>query len=71
MTEPQLLTMAATLVATLFGVLAAVIGWIGARMITRMDDVIDRLNKMAGDLHERINGIDRRVVRLETKQGDK
>lgn len=67
MTETQMLTMAAALVATMFGLLAAVIGWIGQRAISSIDQMKDKLNEVAGELHSRINGIDGRLVRVETK----
>ena len=61
MTETQLLIL-------LGGVLVTVIGWMGSRVIVRLDMVVDRLNNMAGELHTRINGIDSRLVRVETMQ---
>ena len=61
MTETQLLII-------LVGILATVIGWMGSRVIVRLDMVVDRLNNMAGELHTRINGIDSRLVRVETMQ---
>jgi len=67
MSETQMLTMAAALVATMFGLLAAVIGWIGQRAIASIDQMKDKLNEVAGELHGRINGIDGRLVRVETR----
>ena len=61
MTETQLLIVTV-------GILATVIGWMGSRVIVRLDMVVDRLNNMAGELHTRINGIDTRLVRVETMQ---
>ena len=67
MTETQLLTIAATLVAAMFGLLAAIIGWIGSRAITAIDAVREKLDEVAGELHSRINGIDGRLIKVETK----
>lgn len=68
MTETQMLTMAATLVAAMFGLLATVLGWIGSRTISALDAVRDKLDEMASELHNRINALDRRVTVVETYQ---
>ena len=69
MNETLLLTIAASLVATLFGVLVAIIGWLGNKFYAKLDEISKNLVQMAGELHERINGIDRRLVRVETTIG--
>lgn len=66
MSESMLLTIAASLVATLFGVLVMIIGWLGNKFYTKLDEISSNLVKMAGELHERINGLDRRLVKVET-----
>lgn len=71
MNETQLLTAAAALVATMFGLLATVIGWQGSRAINTLDAMRDKLNEVASELHARINGIDSRLTRVETKMEDK
>lgn len=63
--ETTMLAIAASLVATLFGLLVAVLGWLGAKVVNRLDAVVTKLEEVKTDLHERINGIDRRVVKLE------
>ena len=70
MTETQLLTIAASLVACMFGLLATVIGWTGSRAINALDSMKEKLNEVASELHQRINGIDTRLVRVETKLED-
>lgn len=70
MSETQLLTVAASLVACMFGLLATVIGWMGSRAINALDAMKEKLNEVASELHERINGIDTRLVRVETKLED-
>ncbi len=71
MTETQLLTIAAALVATLFGVLVAVLGWMGNKIYEKLNEMASTMTEIAGDLHGRINGIDGRLVRVETKLEDR
>lgn len=66
----DLLTIAATLVATLFGLLVAVVSFIGSRVISSLDAMNDKLDKVAQDLHVRITGLDLRLTRVETKIED-
>ena len=61
-----MLTIAASLVACMFGLLATVVGWMGARVIVRLDAMVEKLNNVAGELHTRINGLDTRITRVET-----
>lgn len=67
MTETQLLAIAASLVATLFGLLVVIIGWLGNKFYSKLDEISKNLVLMAGELHERINGLDRRVTVVETR----
>ncbi|MDE2440168.1 MAG: hypothetical protein KGP14_04015 [Betaproteobacteria bacterium] len=67
MTDTLLLTLAASLVATLFGLLIAILGWLGNKIYTKLDEMSGTMHKIAGDLHDRINGLDRRVTVVETK----
>ena len=71
MTETQLLTLASSLVATLFGLLVTILGWLGNKFYTKLDEISGNLVKMAGELHERINGLDRRVTRVESQVEDR
>lgn len=66
METTPLLTVTSALVATLFGLLACIIGWLGARIITRLDIMVDRLDAVRIDLHNKINGLDIRLVKVET-----
>ena len=82
MSDTQLLTLAASLVATLFGLLVTVLGWLGNKFYSKLDEISKNLIVMAGELHDRINGldrqmqelinsIDRRVTRVETQHEDR
>lgn len=66
MTDTQLLSVAGALVAVMFGLLTAILGWIGSKMYAKMEELADTLHHIAGDLHDRINGLDRRVTVVET-----
>lgn len=67
MTETTLLTILLALIGALFGVLTALIGWLGNKSYLKLEEISGNLVLMANELHARINAIDRRVVRLETK----
>lgn len=66
MTDTQLLTIASSLVATLFALLIMMTGWLGNKFYNKLDEISRNLTAMAGELHNRINGIDRRLVKVET-----
>lgn len=65
--DTQLLTIACSLVATLFGILVAIIAWGGSRVIAKLEDVANKLNAMAVELHAKINNLDIRISVMETK----
>jgi biopolymer transport protein ExbB/TolQ len=67
MSETQLLTIASALVAAMFGILCTIIAWIGSKAINSIDAMRDKLSEVAGELHDRINGLDRRVTVVETR----
>lgn len=67
MSDTQLLAISASLVATLFGVLVTVLGWLGNKFYAKLDEISKNLVDMAGELHDRINGLDRRVTKVETQ----
>lgn len=65
-----LLTVASTLVATLFGLLIAMITYIGTNVISELKQLNQKLQEVANDLHTRITGLDLRLTKLETKIED-
>ncbi len=67
MNETAMLTLAASLVATLFGLLIALLGWLGNKIYSKLDDMAATMHRISGELHDRINGLDRRVTVVETK----
>ena len=67
MSDPYFLNVAVSLVATLFGLLILILGWLGNKFYSKMDEISKNLVTMAGELHTRINGHDRRITVLETR----
>lgn len=65
-----LLTIAATLVATLFGLLVAIISYMGSNVIAELKRLNEKLQEVANDLHTRITGLDIRLTKVETKVED-
>lgn len=66
MSETQLLTMAAGLVACLFGLLCAILGWLSNGIFNKLDNLQQAMTAMATELHEKLNALDRRVTVVET-----
>lgn len=67
MTEAQLFTAACSIIAGLFLVLVALVGWFGSHMMTKLDKLDSSILTLAGDLHSRINEHASRITRVETK----
>ena len=78
MTPTEMLTIAAALVATMFGLLATVLGFFAARTLNKLDEVVTSITIVKDELHDRIseyqetqaekwNGIERRLSVVETR----
>jgi biopolymer transport protein ExbB/TolQ len=67
MEQSTVLTLAASLVATMFGLVIAVLGWLGSRVYSKLDEMSVRMDSIASELHTRINGLDHRVTVVETR----
>lgn len=63
----SVLTIASALVATLFGLLVAVLGWMGNKVYEKLSEMARLMSVIEKDLHGQISGIDRRVSYLEVK----
>lgn len=81
MNDVQLLTISASLVATLFGVLIGVLSWIGNKVYSKLEQLAESVQTIKDDLHgritslselvnARINQLDVRMVKLETRFND-
>lgn len=72
MNDTVLVSVALGIIAGLFGVLMAVLGWLGNRIYGKLDEVAqnmlkmyERVGEVKDELHDRITGIDKRVSRIE------
>lgn len=63
MTDAQLLTLSAQLVAALFGLLILILGWMGNKLSTKLD----AMTSIFDEIKREIQKIDNRVTRLEER----
>ena len=63
MTDAQLLTISAQLVAALFGLLTLILGWMGNKLSTKLDS----MTSIFDEIKREIQKIDNRVTRLEER----
>jgi len=67
MIDPMsLLTLSGVLVASIFGILLAVLGWMGNKLYSKLDEITRSLHQIADDLHMKINNVDMRLTVVET-----
>jgi predicted PurR-regulated permease PerM len=67
MSEHDVLTSAATVVASLFGMITLLLGWLGNKIYDKLTEMSDTMHRVESDLHGRITDLDRRVTVVETK----
>ena len=63
MTDTQLLTLSAQLVAALFGLLILVLGWMGNKLYSKLESMSNIFDELRHEIHK----IDGRVTRLEER----
>ena len=63
MSDAQLLTISAQLVAALFGLLILILGWMGNKLSTKLDS----MTSIFDEIKREIQKIDNRVTRLEER----
>lgn len=65
MPETYLLTLAFSLIAVFFGLLMAIIGWMGNKLYNKVDEITKTLQDISAELHNRITDIDKRLTSVE------
>lgn len=63
MSDTQLLTISAQLVAALFGILIMLLGWLGSKLYSKLESMSDAFNEIKREIQK----IDNRVTRLEER----
>ena len=63
MTDTQLLTFSAQLVAALFGLLILILGWMGNKLYSKLESMTSIFDELRNEIHL----IDGRVTRLEER----
>jgi uncharacterized protein YoxC len=66
MSENFIITVTTSLVAVFFGILVAVLGWIGNKIYTSLENVSRGLRDMEKELMMKLTDMDRRITRIET-----
>jgi uncharacterized protein YoxC len=66
MNENFIITIATSLMAVFFGLLVAVLGWIGNKIYTSLENVSRGLRDMEKELMLKLTDMDRRITRIET-----
>jgi hypothetical protein len=61
----DLLTLISSLSAILFGTLSVIIGWVGSRLIMKQDTMLDKMDDIKYDLHNKLNQLDIRLTKIE------
>lgn len=55
------------LVASMFGMLVAVFGWLSNKLYEKLDQMTKALQEIESGLIEKIHEIDKRVIKVETE----
>lgn len=67
MNEINLLTLASSLVATLFGLLILILGWLGNKLYDKVSTMSESMARVENVLHKRISDLDRRITAVEVR----
>lgn len=65
MTDQAFTALMLSLVGTFFGLLVAVLGWMGNKIYLKLEEVNLNLGRLDRDLTTKVHDIDKRVTRLE------
>lgn len=64
--EMWVITTLLTLVASLFGVLIALLAWMGNKVYNKISEMASAMHNIEVDLHGKISDLDRRMTVVET-----
>ena len=67
MTNAQMLSFYSSIVIVLFGIVMTLLGWMGTRLYSKLEEMSKSIRSIEGDLHERVAVIDKRLVAVEAK----
>ena len=67
MTNAQMLSFYSAIVTVLFGIVMTLLGWLGTRLYSKLEEMSKSIRSIEGDLHERVAVIDKRLVVVEAK----
>ena len=67
MTNAQMLSFYSSIVVVLFGIVMTLLGWLGTRLYSKLEEMSKSIRSIEGDLHERVAVIDKRLVAVEAK----
>ena len=65
MSEPQLISIGGWIIAGLFTLLTALLGWLGNKVVKGVERIDTKLSESLDVIHGRITDVDRRVTRVE------
>lgn len=66
MSEQAFTAIMLSLVGTFFGLLVAVLGWMGNKIYGKLEEMNCSLHKLDRDLTHKVHEIDKRITKLET-----
>jgi membrane protein implicated in regulation of membrane protease activity len=67
MTSAQMLSFYSSTVVILFGILMGLLSWLGTRLYNKLEEMSKSIQRIEGDLHERVTNIDKRLVAVESQ----
>lgn len=65
--QAELIAILLALVATFFGLLVMVLGWMGNKVYSKLSEMANTMHNIETDLHGKISRLDRRVTWVEAK----
>jgi uncharacterized protein YoxC len=66
MSENFIISIATSLVAIFFGMLVAILGWLGNKIYSSLENVNRSIREMEKEIMVRLGDMDRRITRIES-----